>query len=165
MASSPPTGVQDWDFSYAAKLQRETGQSKFRWRLGDEEWLCDQIAGMCAMDSVSQKGHITVRAEVVFQDVGGKVTAFVYPDTEAETEAPEGEELPESQWRLCANLAGADDDKWRLRDERSDPRAPYVTHVRGYVGQANLSWMDGGSHVFHTGRIVVDKDRVAHLLP
>ena len=36
---APPVGVQEYDFSYSVS----TG--KFRWRLGDDFWLCNRIAG------------------------------------------------------------------------------------------------------------------------
>lgn len=158
----PPRGVEDYDFSYAAKLARQTGQSKFRWRLNGEEWLCDRIAGMCDVDSIKQKGHVTVRGQLLLRNEGSQTVAYIYPDPALKAETiddVDGLELPNSHWRLCANLAGADNDKWRLRNERTNE----LTHVRGYVGKASLNWFDKGSHVFHDGPIVIDKDNVAHL--
>lgn len=161
--SNPPAGVQEYDFSYAATLRRETGASKMRWRLGDDEWLCDRIAGACDMDSLENMGHITVRGELQIVNEGGQDVAYLWPDPDAEDEEVEGKVLPDTHWRLCANLKGSDNDKWRLRDERSDPMNPDIIHVRGYKGRANVNWLDGGSHVFHDGRIILDEDNVAHL--
>lgn len=160
--TSPPIGVQSYDFSYAARQARNTGKSQFRWRLNGDEWLVDEIVGMCDVDSVSQMGHVTIRGELLIeQDERGKTVAYIYPDPNADVVGePEGRELPESHWRLCANLSGRDDDKWRLRNERTQE----LTHVKGYVGRANMNWLDGGSHVFHDGKVIIDSENVAHLI-
>jgi len=164
MTSSPPTGIHDYDFSYAATLKRTTGQSKFRWRLNGDEWLCDRIAGVCDMDSISQKGHITVRGELQIVEEDGQEVAYLWPDPDAEDDGdPDGKLLQNTHWRLCANLQGSDDDKWRLRDERSDPSNPFIIHVKGYKGKANVNWMDSGPHVFHDGEIILDEENIAHL--
>ena len=169
-----PEGIQDWDFSYAATLARETGVSKMRWRLGDDEWMCDEIVGACDMDSIKSKGHITVRGilDIVneYSSNRGRVcdVAYLWPDPNAETEEKgelSGNLLPNTHWRLCANLQGGENDKWRLRDERTNKDdVPFIMHVRGYKGRAELNWYEGGPHVFHDGEVIIDEDNIAHLL-
>lgn len=157
---SPPTGVQEWDFSFAATLARQTGVNKFRWRLNGDEWLCDRIVGVCDVDSVSTKGHVTVRGKLQIARENGQDVAYLWPDGDVEIEGEiEGTKLPTSHWRLCANLQGDDEHKWRLRNEKTQE----YTEVRGYRGRSELNWMDGGTHVFHDGEVIIDKDNVAHL--
>ena len=48
--------------------------------------------------------------------------------------------------------------QWRVRDEDSGE----LRLVDDYEGDLNLNWMDGGSHVFHDGPYVIDRELKAH---
>lgn len=166
MIDAPPSEVRDWDLSFAATLARQTGVNKFRWRDGNGgEWMCDRIAGDCDMDSIKQMGHVTVHCSLLLQQSNGKTVAFVQTDPDLiVAQVPDGTLLPSSHYRLCANLRGAEDDKWRLLDERKGTAPDALRHVRGYKGRTSLSWLDSGPHVHHDGPVLVDTDNVAHLL-
>ena len=66
-------------------------------------------------------------------------------------------ELPESHYRLCYRRPQRD---YRMRDERSGD----LYHVKGYAGDINLNWLDGGSHIFHDGKVFLDENYIAHLI-
>ena len=70
-------------------------------------------------------------------------------------------ELPDSHYRLCYRRQFGD---WRLRDERTAE----LYHVENFAGDGDatqVTWMDGGSHIFHDGPIYLDENNVAHLKP
>ena len=61
----------------------------------------------------------------------------------------------DSHFRLCYHRAGRD---WRVRDERTGE----LWLVKDYEGTLNANWLDGGSHIFHTGMVKIDSEGVAH---
>lgn len=70
-------------------------------------------------------------------------------------------DLPDSHYRMCFRRAYGD---WRLRDERTQE----LYHVENFDGGdavTQVTWMDGGSHIFHDGPIHLDENNIAHLLP
>ena len=66
----------------------------------------------------------------------------------------------DTHWRMCYHRAGRDkkNQAWRLRDERTGR----LWLVDGYEGPVNISWLDGGSHIFHDGQVAVDEEGIAH---
>ena len=185
-----PDGEQLWDFSYSRS------KGKFRWRLGDDFWLCDAIAGDAFIVGCNNDtGNIGIFCRLIeqggtffsyldSQDVAETLTmqdlpklpklpsngAVMHPETHNELDdhvqagyLPEQlydyHEIPDEErhWRLCYHRAGTD---WRVRDER----AGRLWLVEGYHGPVKMSWLDGGTHIFHDGKIEVDEDRIAHFV-
>ena len=65
-------------------------------------------------------------------------------------------EFPESEWRICYRRPNQD---YRFMNERTQE----LFHVVGIVGDIDLNWHDGGSHIKHHGSAYLDKDYVIHL--
>ncbi len=63
--------------------------------------------------------------------------------------------LPFAHNRLCYYREVK---QWRVRNEDTGE----LRLVEDYEGNLGLNWMDGGSHVFHDGPIVIDVERTAH---
>ena len=69
--SEIPDTVEDWDFSFTLKDQDyEHPYGKFRWRLGDREWLCNRMFGRLRLDGCTSNGHMRVRGRLRINDAG-----------------------------------------------------------------------------------------------
>lgn len=80
--SAPPASVQEYDFSY------NISRGKFRFRLGEQEWICDKIAPdtqVWCRYSNSYNMHLSIVCEIELYEQDGEHWITAYP--------PEGEEL------------------------------------------------------------------------
>lgn len=153
--SNPPGGVWNYEFS----LPRDTIAAKhprFRFRLGTNEWLCDRLAGRAEVVKANGKlGRLTLRGILQIND--GVASMWAPEDAEPDPLAGAG---VDSHWRLCY---AREVEGWRLRDERKELRDPTaLTIVKDYKGIVNLNWFDGGTHVFHDGKVAIDSKGVCH---
>lgn len=178
-AKAPPVGVQEYDFSYSVS----TG--KFRWRLGEDQWLCNRIAGQVWIRFANSKTHhIDLVCELAIDEDGaatvwapeGKVLEALRAEPVIKNFTKENledikineaglkplAEFPQgrySHWRVCSVNW---EDVWRLRDERSTEVGGELYVVNGYRGLANFNWMDGSSHVFADNTAEVDEYGIVH---
>jgi hypothetical protein len=159
---SPPSSVETYEFSF----NRVTETMRFR--LDGDEWNVKSIACKEGVQSVgvNAEGRWMIRCKLRVEGT----QAFVYLPKDickADYDFPqEATNLPETHWRLCYNRAGSEADKrphWRLRDERTQEL--YSNDIRDYQGIVNINWLDGGPHVFHDGKVLIDSDGVAHFSP
>ena len=149
-----PTATKDWELSWSRTLR----WMRLRDPDTDEFWVFKQMVGKGQMlRTDGETGRMIMRCRV--QMVGDQVFMY-YPKEGHMQEDPSqivGQRLPESHWRLCYHRAGKD---WRLRNERTGE----LTFVKNYIGNLAVNWMDKGSHVFHDGYVVLDKEGTAHFV-
>jgi len=149
-----PSKTMDWELSWSRT---------YRWmRLRDPEtdqfWFTKQMVGkgrMVGTDCNIGRMYMRCRAQMV-----GEQVFLYYPKegaTQMNLDEMEGQKLPDSHWRLCYHRAGRD---WRLRNERTGE----LTFVKDYVGNLVVNWKDQGSHIFHDGSVILDKNGVAHFV-
>lgn len=162
---------REWDFSFCATQMRETGKMQFRFRDDDgNEIKVDRLAGNPYAngdlhEELGKKGHMRIKGDLMVEERDGKIVAFTdaIEDIDEDNDYEIAEELDWGHVRVCANLgvnpAEIDKDAWRLHDERrpmSDPDS--WRWVKKLKGKMNLNWFDNGSHVFHEGKVVIDKN-------
>lgn len=69
--SEIPNTVEDWDFSFARKDQDvEHPYGKFRWRLGDREWICNRMFGRARLNGCTPDGHMLIRVRLRIDESG-----------------------------------------------------------------------------------------------
>ena len=160
-SQAPPARVVEWDFSF----NRASGQ--FRWRHQGLEFLCNRIAGRAWCRSADgERGHLYLVCQIDFIDDDGTIQAWepqgaalamlqrepiiTQEGTQEDSTWRNFPQGRESHWRMCYFRQFR---AWRLRDEKTSEL--FITN--GYRGMLNLSWMDGGTHVFHDGEARVDE--------
>jgi hypothetical protein len=149
-----PSSTQDWELSWS----RTYRWMRLRDPKTDQFWFAKQMVGKAQMVATdSQVGRMTLRGRT--QLVGDQIFLY-YPKDGNPNLTPDqiqGQRLPNSHWRLCYHRAGRD---WRLRNERTNE----LTFVNDYRGNISINWLDHGSHVFHDGPVVLDKDGIAYFI-
>lgn len=160
---NPPTDEKEYIFSY----NLPTGKMSFR--LGEDRWLVDRIAGQWEFLGTKQSGHMMVSCELELKNDNGFTTAYVYKEgapvvdlsgdvcnfepAHDHSQCMIGTNAPfpqgrETHWRLCYAREIAENRPeepfWRLRDERTGE----LWFVHDYRGIVNVNYFDQGSHIF-----------------
>lgn len=173
-AEAPPADVLEYGFDYSRSTR------KMRFRLDGREWTVNRLVGQwefVAMDRVT--GRWVVRCQLLIKDgsgyvyVPGSTKPYHSSGDTCSTEVAHnhdqcqiGAGVPfpqqrDTHWRCCfaRELSEKGEEAvWRLRDERTGE----LWFVKGYEGQVNVNWLDGGSHCFVDGPVTVDADGIAH---
>ncbi len=150
-AEKMPRGNHRWELSWAV----QDNLMRIRQPESGFEWFYVESVGHTEVLGVNDITHrINIYGQAKLQD---GILYLFRPTGMRVPKVPSGHYLPNSQYRLCANIAG---NNWRLRDE---PTSRLIM-VDGYKGSWHNNYLDRGSHLFHLGDGVICPDNVFHFI-
>lgn len=146
-----PRGNHRWELSWAV----QNNLMRVRHPESGVEWFYVESIGHTHVTGVNDVTHrINIYGQCQLKD---GILYLFRPTNMRVPKVPNGQYLPKSQYRLCANIAG---NNWRLRDE---PTGRLVM-VAGYEGSFHNNYLDRGSHLFHIDDGVICQDNVFHFI-
>ena len=146
-----PKGNHRWELSWSV----QENIMRIRHPESGIEWKFHEMLGHIFVPGVNDLTHrINMYGQAQLKD---GILYLFSPVGMATPKIPNGQYLPKSVYRLCANIAG---NNWRLRDEPTNR----LVMVAGYTGSLHANWLDRSSHIFHIDDGVICADNVFHFI-
>lgn len=136
--------------NYLVSWNKPARMFRFRQKVQDQGLMCKEAYGTARItgtDNVNYRLHF--QCDVVNHKEGGVLRV---QGPEPNYQVPAGARyVGTGKWRCCARRS---DGHWRMMLETDKAVRYFIVDIKG---DWNLVWDDGGSHLFHIGKLYIDE--------